>query len=271
MLARRVMPPSYSTWNRTYGAPSGRRLYRWTRELPHGSRLLDTTLFTIAPSLRGPFGFQPNNDTRRVEYPWAFFATPISKDLKVLEIGGGLSGFQFVLDRAGCHVVNVDPGNDAHGRGWPVNRERISSLNRAFGTNVQLYNCFLSEAGLPRGAFDRVFSISVIEHVPLNDSPAIMALAFDLLKPGGYFVLTVDLFLNLKPFSSLDVNVFGTNVSVRMLAESAPFELVHGKRAELFGYPEFDVDGVLRNLDVLMIGEYPSIPQLVVLRKPETL
>jgi hypothetical protein len=52
------------------------------------------------------------------------------------------------------------------------------------------------------------------------------------------------------------------------LAESAPFELIEGDRTELFGYPEFDADRILSNLDALMVGMYPAIPQLVVLRKP---
>ena len=269
MLARRRLPQHYVEWNETHGAPSGHPLYVSTRGIRRGGRLIDSTLFRMAPSLRGAFSFQKNNDTRQVEYPWAFFATPLAPGLRALEIGGGLSGFQFALARAGCEVCNVDPGLEAHGRGWPVDHDSVAALNRAFGTNVVLHNSFLSQANLQPGTFDRVFSISVIEHIPLDEIPALMALAYDLLKPGGYFVLTVDLFLNLKPFSSRDVNEFGTNVSVRLLAESAPFELVQGNRAELLGYPEFDADGVLRNLEGFFVGEdYPAIPQLLVLRKP---
>ena len=94
-----------------------------------------------------------------------------------------------------------------------------------------------------------------------------MSRAYDL-KPGGYFVMTLDLFVNLKPFTSRESNEFGTNVSVRTLAESAPFELIEGDRTELLGYPEFDPDRVLSNLDALMLGAYPAVPQLLVLRKP---
>jgi SAM-dependent methyltransferase len=223
----------------------------------------------MAPSLRGPFGFQNNNRTREAEYPWAFFVTPITSGLKVLEIGGGLAGFQFVLARAGCDVVNVDPGMEAHGRGWPVDAKSIARLNSAFGTHVTLHNCFLSDAPLSNNSFDRIFSISVMEHIPLSESPGIMARAYDLLRPGGFFVITLDLFLNVKPFCSRESNEFGRNVSARMLTESAPFELAHGDRAELFGYPEFDVNRVMSNLDSLMLGsEYPTLAQLIVLRKP---
>jgi hypothetical protein len=30
--------------------------------------------------------------------------------MRVLEIGGGLSGFQFVIDQSGCEIVNVETG-----------------------------------------------------------------------------------------------------------------------------------------------------------------
>jgi SAM-dependent methyltransferase len=230
---------------------------------------VDEKLFRVAPLLRGPFGFQNNNTTREAEYPWAFFATPITNGLRVLEIGGGLAGFQFVLDRAGCDVVNVDPGMEAHGRGWPVDAKSIARLNSAFGTRVTLHNCFLSEVPFSNNTFDRIFSISVIEHIPPDESPGIMVRAYDLLRPGGFFVITLDLFLNVKPFCSRESNEFGRNVSAKMLAEYAPFELVHGDRAELFGYEEFDPNRVLCDLDSFMLGsKYPALAQLIVLRKP---
>lgn len=232
------------------------------------ARLLDRTMFAAIPSLRGPFGFQPNNTTRVVEYPWAFHITPITPGLKVMELGGGLSGFQFVLDRCGCEVINVDPGMDARGRGWPVDARSIERLNRAFGTTVRLHNCFLGDAPLEASTFDRIFSISVIEHIPVDELPETMMLIHRLLKPGGFFVMTVDLFLNVKPFCSQEKNEFGTNVSLKMLVESAPLELVEGDRTELYGFPEFDQDKVLANLHTLLLGDYPALAQLVVLRKP---
>lgn len=268
MLARKHMPSSWVAWNRRWGAPFGRPFYLRTRTLRHGTALLDRTLFAAFPSLRGPFGFQPNNTTREVEYPWAFHVAPVTAGLRCLDIGGGLGGFQFVLAKSGCEVVNVDPGEASHGRGWPVDAASIARLNRAFGTRVTLHNCFLEDAPLSPATFDRVFSISVIEHIPPAESQALMRRAFDLLRPGGLFVITLDLFLNLEPFSPRRENEFGTNASVRMLAEAAPFEIAVGDRAELYGYPEFSAERVLAQIETLFLGDYPVVPQLVVLRKP---
>jgi SAM-dependent methyltransferase len=254
--------------NRKWGSPFGTRLLRAKSTLRQAGLRIDRALFRAVPSLRGPFGLQPNNTTRRVEYPWAYHATPIQPGLHVLEIGGGLSGFQFVLDRAGCHVTNVDPGMEAHKRDWPVDERSMQRLNRAFGTSVVLRNCLLQDAHLPGDSFDLVFSISVLEHIPIGEVPETVALIYDLLKPGGRFVLTLDLFLNLVPFCSRESNEFGSNIPARLIAESAPFELEQGDRSELYGYAEFDRDRVLATLEQLMLGEYPALAQLMVLRKP---
>src|SRR5207237_5096475 len=116
------------------------------------------------------------------------------------------SGSQFVLDRCGCNVVNVHPGMEARSLDWPVDAKRMARLNSAFGTSVTLHNCFLHEAPLEPGSFDRIFSISVLEHIPAEELPEIMKCAYRLLKPGGFFVITLDLFLNLRPFCSRESN-----------------------------------------------------------------
>lgn len=269
MLARRRLPAEHIDWNRRWGAPGGGALYVLTRSLARRDRL-DRTLFAAAPSLRGFFGFQPNNSTRVAEYPWAFFATPITPGLKVLEIGGSLAGFQFVLDRSGCEVINVDPGMESTGRGWPVDASSMARLNRAFGTSVTLYNCFLGQTGLPAECVDRIFSISVIEHIPVAELVGLMREAFRLLRPGGYFVISLDLFLNLQPFCRRESNEHGTNVSARLLVEAAPFEIAYGDKAELYGFPEFDAERVLATLETLYLGSpYPALAQLLVLRKPD--
>lgn len=167
MLARRHIPKSYHQWNRKWGAPSGRR---WFRLLPFRAKLK-----RWFPRIPGPFAYQINNTTRRFEYPWAFFAAPLSSKLNVLEIGGGLAGFQFVLSRLGIKVVNVDPAEAAEGRGWPVTPEQIERLNRSFGTSVRLVNCFLEEADLRPRSFDRIFAISTLEHIPEHQVDPIVA------------------------------------------------------------------------------------------------
>jgi SAM-dependent methyltransferase len=185
MLAPAKLPERYTVWNLKYGAPSGRRLSWFERHTLRDEQ---------AERARGPFAIQPNNSTRIFEYPWAFEAGDIRPGLRTLEIGGGLAGLQFVLDQSGCEVTNVDPGEEAEGVGWPCEEKAIAQLNRRFGTHVTLCNTTIDRAGLPDNHFDRAFSISVLEHVPSRALAASLEGVYRCLKPGGMFVVTLDLF-----------------------------------------------------------------------------
>jgi SAM-dependent methyltransferase len=261
VLAPAQLPDRYAVWNRKWSAPFGgrrrKRTPRWLRPTLLGIRLC------------GPFAFQPNNDTRVFEYPWAHESLALSSGMRVLEIGGSLSGFQFVLDREGCRVVNVDPGEGAHGRGWPVTPESFSRINRGLGTQVELRNCFLDQAGLEDETFDRAVSISVLEHIPTAELPTLLGEVRRVLKRGGLFVITLDLFLDLYPFTEATANLFGGNISASWLVEQSGMELVHGDRSELYGYPEFDPARILARKEQYRVGNgWPTMIQTLVLRKP---
>lgn len=261
MIAPPKNPDSFQEWNRTHGAPHGHRVRfgRLRSRLP-AAWLLRAT---------GPFFIQKNNTTRTFEYPWAFAAAQLQPGMKVLEIGGSLAGFQFTLARHGCRVVNVDPGMEAAGIGWPCDQNSIARLNKTFGTDIELRNTTIERAELRAGEFDRAFSISVIEHLPPADAANVMAHAFRCLKPGGLFIITLDLFLNLHPFTTRRSNEYGVNQSAAELISSQPWRLVVGKRDELLGFPEFDADKILSRLENYLVGSYPALAQCLVLQKPE--
>jgi SAM-dependent methyltransferase len=264
LLAPKQIPPEYKAWNQQWHAPHGRPIRRMGRL----TRMSQQELRQRHPRWTGPFGFQPNSSTRRFEYPWAFHCVDLASGTQAVEIGGGLSGFQFVLSKSGVAVTNVDPGEAATGRGWPVDAQSIARLNRAFGTYVHLENRTLQEAQLGDESADVVYSISTIEHIPQGEIPSLMRDVRRVLRPGGRFVLTVDLFLNVEPFGARSQNEFGTNISACELAEQSGLELEVGNRAELLGFPEFDPRRILARLDEFLIGEYPALAQCLVLRKP---
>ena len=143
----------------------------------------------------------------------------------------------------------------------------MTGLNAAFGTSIEVHGCCLEEANLPHRAFDYVVCISTIEHAP---TPAVFSLveaALRMLKPGGRFVATVDLFLNLEPFTSRQENEFGTNIDLGAILTKVgpPFKLVTGSREELYGFPEFSAAKVLENLEKYYVGVYPCLSQCLVL------
>lgn len=262
MIGERRLPAEFEGWNEEHGAPFGRGDPFWVR----AKRLLPWSMLWRH---RGPFAFQPNSTLRQFEYPWAFHAVSLRPGQRVLEIGGGLSGFQFVLDRMGCRVVNVDPGMEAKGVGWPCDPERMAMLNKLFGTNVELRNTTVADARLEPDSFDCAYSISVIEHLPDDDIDDVVQHVYRVLKPGGHFVLTVDLFLNLRPFTDRETNEYGRNIDVRSLVERAPFRLVQGDPAELYGFPEFDKERIQSQLERYLVGSYPALTQVLVLQKPQ--
>lgn len=261
MIAPRQLPKHYQEWNFKHGAPFGHVI----RGLRFKSKFMSKDQME---RLRGPFGIQSNNTTRTFEYPWAFEAGQLSPGMSVLEVGGSLCGLQFVMDGFGCRVTNVDPGMAAKGVGWPCNQASITKLNAWFGSKVKLFNTTIENAHLEDNSFDRAFSISVLEHLTEQDLESVMSHVFRSLKPGGLFVLTVDLFLNLHPFCSRPANEYGKNQDVHQLIDSEKWELHIGNPAELFGFDAFDKDRILSNLDRYFIGNYPVLAQCVVLRKP---
>lgn len=260
MIAPKRLPAPYADWNRRQGAPFG-------RNIRFGGVLQKIVPASFYQKWRGPFAIQPNNTTREFEYPWAFHATPLSRGMSVLEIGGGLGGFQFALSRAGCRVVNVDPGLQAEGLGWKCDVATIQALNRCFATSVQLFQTTMEKAGLQADSFDRIFSISVIEHLAPEELAGVMKEAHRVLRPGGSFVLTVDLSLNLSPFTSRSTNQFGRNVNLKELVSNAPFLLEQGNPEELYGFPGFSADRIQSNLENYFVGSYPVLVQCFVLKK----
>ena len=174
---------------------------------------------------------------------------------------------QFVLSLSGAHVINVDPGEGAV-RGWSLKPATHERLNRSFGTDVELRQCFLSDGGFRDGEFDAVYCISTLEHIPPDQLGDVAKTLGRLLAPGGCAVLTIDLFLDLAPFSNRLENVSGWNINVRELVTNTGLSLEVGDPSELNGFEEFDPKEVLARLSEYERGvDYPVVSQALLLRK----
>lgn len=267
MIGRRTLPEEYLAFNQRWGVPLG-----W----PEAGGVSLAERLADPKREYGPFAFQLASGTRILEYPWAFLTADAAPGSRILDVGGCLGGLQFVFALSGCQVVNVDP-LDEGGVGWPyassqrlaVTPEVHDRINAALGTDVVLIPKQLQDAELAEESFDRAVCLSVLEHLSDADARDVVARIGSLLRPGGLFLATIDLFLDLKPFGVLTRNLYGTNIDVRALVEASGLELVGGDPRELFGYPEFDRDGIVAQLDELMVAErYPVLTQTIVLRRP---
>lgn len=221
--------------------------------------------------IRGPFAFQPNSSTRAYEYPWAFYQLQGLGPSRILEVGGALSGLQFVLSKIGHDVHNVDPFfdyGDGQYRVDPIVEH--AALNRSFGTNVTLHRSTLPETSFTE-PFSAVVCISTIEHLSEEDIAATLSAAKEILAPGGLLVLTIDLFLNLEPFCDRKANQWGSNASIAWIEELVGYEMISGDRSELYGYPEFAAPRILSRLEEFAVAtQYPQMAQLITFRAPES-
>ncbi|MCC7017931.1 MAG: class I SAM-dependent methyltransferase, partial [Rhodospirillales bacterium] len=107
------------------------------------------------------------------------------------EIGAGDPYVADLLARLGYHVTVVDP-YEGLARG-PTQFERFV---RDFPRVRFVRDLFRSDtAGLEAASFDGVFSISVVEHVPEEETEAFVAAIAKFLKPGGRSIHAIDFVL----------------------------------------------------------------------------
>jgi len=215
---------------------------------------------------RGPFAFQTNSDLREFEFPWAY--TKIcerGKALDVVEIGGGMSGLQFALARAGHRVTNIDPGLKAAGKGWALDPLTHNKLCKAFGVSIDLVDTTIRQARLAPVSADVVASVSVLEHLAPSELAELVEEIPRILRPGGVLIATVDLFLDLSPFTTKTKNKWGTNLDIHGFIGRCGLTLKEGSAEELFGFPEFNSVRALENLPQYRIcRSYPCLSECLV-------
>lgn len=251
MLAPAKIPESYISWNRKNGAPDGRRANELIRKY-----ISDEGWYRVV----GPFEATATARTRAFEYPWVFHMLNVHHSSRIVGIGGGHSGMQFLLSQFGHDVIDVNVGmrND-------LAPESLASMNRRFNAAVRLETFPGRE--ISSETIDAVFAISILEHLSPVEIGELICQVRRWLKPGGRLVLTVGLFLNLKPFTKRTSNQYGYNVDVAELVAASRLTLAFGNPTELYGFPEFDAALIMENLDRYLLGSYPVLKQCVVLEK----
>jgi SAM-dependent methyltransferase len=185
--------------------------------------------------------------------------------LDIVEVGGGLSGLQFLLARSGHRVTQVDPGarDDSE---WHFSPKEHARLSQVFGAPVNLLPLTLTEANLADASVDVVLCVSVLEHLPPDELQRTAQVVKRILRPTGHVILTVDLFLDLNPFTHQIEGRWGRNIDVRQWLEAAGLELVSGHRKETYGFPEFDARTILQHRQAYLVSAAGSMAQCLVAR-----
>ena len=260
MIGPAELSKTYLAWNKKWGAPYGHSKFR---RLPFKSNSLVTRLL-------GPFAWQGNSATRHIEYPWVY--EQISKHgtkLTVVEVGGSLSGLQFVLAKEGHKVTNVDPAMAATGKGWPLDRKKHDQICKVVDVTVDIIASPIQDAKIPDNSVDVVYSVSALEHFSESDIDSFARETKRILKPKGIAVLTVDLFIDVTPFTRKPTNQWGKNINIAEFLEKAGLQLHTGNPNELCGMKEFDPVKILELLPQYFLSvSGPCVPQCLVGVKP---
>jgi len=139
--------------------------------------------------------------SRRWEYPWAIQNGGLGRGLTVLDAGCGGSPLLPYLAQQwqdGLCLKGVDKGVERvlnwkgrllHRIGYRPVEGYCSRLNR----RIEVLQESLDAMSFRAGFFDRIFCISVLEHIPQDRQPGSLRELGRVLKPGGLLLVTMDL------------------------------------------------------------------------------
>lgn len=154
--------------------------------------------------------------SRAWEYPWAILAADLgARPLRTLDVGGGGSPFALYLASQGHDSHVADPSLD-RGVSFVYDRQKspyrnarsilkrlifkaagihaLWGLPEASGRGAVRYHPHPADRlAFPDRNFDRVFCLSVMEHIPRGLWKGCMQEFERVLKPGGRLLITLDM------------------------------------------------------------------------------
>lgn len=157
-----------------------------------------------------------NHWSRAWEYPWAIMAAEMQgHSFRTLDVGGGGSPFAIYLAQNGHETYVIDPSLN-QGLSSFVNREKsfyrnmrsiifnlilkVTGIRKIWGNSakskmnvVYYYPHSATDIKFPDKYFDRVFCLSVMEHIPTETWEQCLREFERVLKPGGRLIITLDM------------------------------------------------------------------------------
>lgn len=144
---------------------------------------------------------------KHLEYPWAVLHGDFQPGMRVLDAGCGRGILQYYLARKGCRLAGCDIDGFRSKRFLKVHRllhrlglapkpdltSRLRRNARFFGVDIDYHIEPMQSLTWPAATFDRVYSISVLEHIqPASEQKLALRQMERVLKPGGLLLLTLD-------------------------------------------------------------------------------
>ena len=138
--------------------------------------------------------------------PWALSNAHLKDGMKILDCGSGRGALQFYLASKGLDVYSVDISNNRSrliknmqrqskkiGIRYSISPNTVHrKLNKKYKVNVKFKQESADALSFPDNVFDRIFCISVLEHMENKVIDKSMKEMERVLKPGGLLLLTFD-------------------------------------------------------------------------------
>jgi SAM-dependent methyltransferase len=141
--------------------------------------------------------------TRLWEYPFAILNADLKRGMKCADVGCGESAFTIYLEtECKCKTIGFD--KDIYLKG---NKDNFGVSTNIFNrTGIQIVQCSIENIPWEDNYFDRVFCISVVEHITdFNTRAKGMREISRILKPRGLAVITVDVNLMMRLANPLEL------------------------------------------------------------------
>ena len=136
-------------------------------------------VFSVLPS--------PLHWSRQIEWPWILRNADIHFDHDCLDIGGGASVLKYAIAKRCAWLTSLDNNPE----GLKLAQKTIDHLGF---DNIWQVEGDARQLPFDDQAFDRVFCVSVLEHIPDGHQQAINEIV-RVLRPGGRALITFDMLL----------------------------------------------------------------------------
>ncbi len=183
-------------------------------------------------------------------YPWCILEGRLEENLVSLDYGcGAWTNFTYYISSiTKSMTIGMDLGN----------------LQPDVG-QVRFVRNSLESIQFPDNFFDRIFSVSVLEHVPLAERDRVWRELFRVLRPGGLAVITIDWIFNMNErllaqlenseyLGRIGSQIYGNFDFSAIVSDYAHVvsPLVPIDERYLPGSPQFDEARIMENRDILI-------------------
>lgn len=132
--------------------------------------------------------------TREWEYPWTIINSELKRGMNILDLGSGMQSFGIYLHSLGMNVVaqdNIDPYHQK------ISADHTLENFRKFydSSSVAFVPSDMSNIPFKDGHFDRIFCISLFDHVTFEEFKKGIPEIARVLKKGGLLILTMDKYI----------------------------------------------------------------------------